>query len=108
MQATKDRESDDLAPVLLLLRRLWRAGEALVQALVRPGQVEIDLILLHDLAQMAPIENEKEIEAFPPHAAQKALANGVGFGLSWPSILIRSLASGFSYHHPKGLLIQNG
>jgi CheY-like chemotaxis protein len=28
--------------------------------------------------------------------------------LSWPNIRIRSLASGFPFHHPKGLLILNG
>ena len=61
MQATEDRESDDLAPVLLLLRRLWGAGEALAQALVRPGLVEIGLILLHDLAEMLLAQDQEEV-----------------------------------------------
>ena len=61
MQATEDRESNDLAPVRLLLRLFCWARNALAQALVRSGLVEIGLILLHDLAQMALIENEKEI-----------------------------------------------
>ena len=63
MQATEDRVSDDLALVLLLFRQLWRAGEALVPALVRSGLVEIGLILLHDLAQMVVLaENSHPFE----------------------------------------------
>jgi hypothetical protein len=58
MQATEDRERDDLAPVLLLLCLLWGAGEALVQALVWSGLVEISLILLQGLMEMALIEDE--------------------------------------------------
>ena len=29
---------------------------------------------------MALIQNQEEVEAFPPHAAQESLANGVGLG----------------------------
>ena len=52
----------------------------LVQALMRPCMVKVGLILLHDLAQMLLAQDEEEIEAFPPHAAQESLANGVGLG----------------------------
>jgi hypothetical protein len=89
MQATEDRERDDLVPVWLLLRLLWGAGDALVPALVRSGLVEIGLILLHGPIEMALIEDEEVVQAFPPHTAQESLANGIGFGLSWPKTLIR-------------------
>ena len=61
MQATEDRPGDDLAPGVLLLRLLRWARYMLVDALVGPGMVEIDLILLHDLAQMALIQDQEEI-----------------------------------------------
>ena len=80
MQATEDWLSDDLAPVLLLLRLLWRAGDALVDALVRSGVIEVGLNLLHCLLEMALAQNKEEVEAFAPHTAQKSLANGVGLG----------------------------
>ena len=40
--------------------------------------VEVGLILLHDLAQMALIEDEEKVQAFAPQAAQKSLADGIG------------------------------
>lgn len=78
MQATEDWLGDDLAPGYLRLRLFCWAGDLLVDALVRSGMVEIDLILLHDLAQMLLAQDEEEVEAFPPHAAQKPLTDGVG------------------------------
>ena len=53
MQATKDWVRDDLSPVLLLLRLLWRARDVLVNALVGPGVIEVGLILLYCLIEMA-------------------------------------------------------
>jgi hypothetical protein len=48
--------------------------------------VEVGLILLHDLAQMALIQDQEEVQAFSPHAAQKSLAYGIGLRLSWPKL----------------------
>jgi len=59
--------------------------------------IEIGLILLHCLAEMALAQDEEEVQAFAPHAAQESLANGVGFGLSWPKNVIRS---GISWSAP--------
>ena len=80
MQATEDWLSDDLAPVLLLLRLLWRAGDALLDALVRPGVIEVGLILLHCLLEMALAQDNEEVKAFAPHTAQESLANGIDLG----------------------------
>jgi len=42
--------------------------------------IEVGLVLLHDLAEMAVVEDEEEVEAFAPHTAQESLAYGVGLG----------------------------
>jgi hypothetical protein len=81
MQATEDWPGDDLAPGCLLLRLFWWAGDLLVDTLVRPGMVEIGLILLHGSIEMSLTQDQEEIEALPPHAAQKTLTDGIG--LRW-------------------------
>jgi hypothetical protein len=83
MQATEDWLGDDLAPGFLLLHLFCWAGDVLLDALVRSGMVEIGLILLHRPIEMSLTQDEEEVEAFPPHAAQPrnrsqmALALGV-------------------------------
>ena len=57
VQSTEDGVRDDPCPVLLL-RLLWRAWDALVDALVRSGVIEIGLILLQGLMEMVLIEDE--------------------------------------------------
>ena len=42
--------------------------------------IEVGLILLHCLVQMALVQDEEEIETFAPYTAQESLANGVGLG----------------------------
>jgi hypothetical protein len=89
MQATEEWLGTDLALGRLLLRLLCWARDVLVDALVRLGMVEVGLILLHCPIEMPLTQNEGEIEAFPPHAAQKLLANGVGLRLPWPKTVVR-------------------
>ena len=79
MQSTKDWVRDDLSHVLRL-RLLWRAWDVLADALVRPGVIEVSLILLHCLVEMALVQDQEEVEAFAPYTTQESLANGVGLG----------------------------
>lgn len=78
MQAAEDRVSHDRSHVLLWLLR-W-TGNALVDALLRPGVIEVGLILLQCLAEMTFVQDEEEVEAFAPYTAQESLANGIGHG----------------------------
>jgi hypothetical protein len=78
MQTTEDGLTDNLASGCLLLRLFWWTGDVLVDALVRPRMVEVGLILLHCPIEMSLIQHQEEVQAFPPHVAQKSLTNGVG------------------------------
>jgi len=80
MQATEDWLGDDLALGFLLLRLFCWAGDLLVDSLVWPGMIEIGLILLHRPIEMSLTQDQEEIKAFPPRAAQESLANGIGLG----------------------------
>ena len=80
MQATEDWVRDDLSHVLLLVRLRWLARDVLVDALVGSGVIEVGLILLHCLMEMALAQYEEEVEAFAPHIAKESLANGVALG----------------------------
>ena len=71
---------DDLSHVLVLFRLLWLARDVLVDALVQPGVIEVGLILLDCLMDVALAEDQEEVEAFAPHSSQESLANGVGLG----------------------------
>ena len=61
----------------------------------QPQMVEVGLILLHRPIEMPLTQDEEEVEAFPPHAAQRTLANSIGLRLSWPNIPIRQAARGY-------------
>jgi hypothetical protein len=60
---------------------------------VRPGVVEIGLILLHCLVEMPLVQDKEEVEVFTPYTAEESLANDIDFGLSWPRMRIRSKIS---------------
>jgi hypothetical protein len=78
MRATEDWLADDLAPGCLLLRLSWWTQDMLVHALVRPGMVEVGLMLLHRSIEMPLAQDEEKVQAFSPHTTQKALTHGVG------------------------------
>lgn len=71
---------DGLSYVLLLFRLLSLARDVLIDALAGPGVIEVSLILLHCLIEMALAQNKAKVEAFAPHTAQESLANGIGLG----------------------------
>jgi len=80
VQAAQYGASDDLfAPRWLspLQQLTW---DSLPNTLVGSRVVEVGLVLLHCLMEMALAQYKEEVEAFSPHTAQESLANGVGFG----------------------------
>ena len=42
--------------------------------------IEVGLVLFHNPAEMAFIEDEEKVEAFASNTAQESLANGIGLG----------------------------
>jgi hypothetical protein len=58
-------------------------GDPSGQALVRPVTVELALVLPQHAPQMALTQDQDVVEAFPPHAPEEALAEGV---LPWRTI----------------------
>ena len=59
MEAAGNRLRDNRSRVELWLRQ--GAGDTLVEALVRPRLIEAGLISLHDLAEVALVEDEVEV-----------------------------------------------
>ena len=79
MKTTEDGVGDDLSGSMRLIRSL-RAGDVLLDALVRPGVIEVGLVLLDCPIQMALVEDEEIVEALSPYTPQKSFADSVGFG----------------------------
>src|SRR6476661_283023 len=76
VQATQDR--DGAYRPRAARRRSWlRLGQGLAEALVRSCPVEEGDVLAEHPAEMALTEDEQVVQAFAPHAAQEALADGV-------------------------------
>ena len=71
---------DDLSHVLLLFRLRWLARGWAYDALVGPGVIEVGLILLHCLMEMALAQYKQEVEAFSSHTAQEASHTALAFG----------------------------
>ena len=79
MQAAQDREGDDLATCVLcwhgssfLLRNL------LLDALMRPGSVEVVHICIEHAVELPLMQDQQVIEALTPDTAQEALTDGIG------------------------------
>jgi hypothetical protein len=55
-------------------RRLWKL---LLNPLMWSSLIEIDQIRLEKTMELLLMENQEMIQAFSPHAAQKAFAHGI-------------------------------
>ena len=69
--------ADDL--VAVWQRRRW-AGDRLLDALMRSGMVEVLVALLHRPVEMSFAQDQDEVKALSPKAAEESLANSVGLG----------------------------
>jgi hypothetical protein len=75
MQAAEDGVSHNPAR---LWQRLRLARDALLDALVRAGVIEVGDVFLDDAMKMALAEDEEVVEAFSAETPQESLADGVG------------------------------
>ena len=69
---------DDLSTPWRFIFSLLPAGDALLNALVGPGAIEVRLILFHHPLQMFLVQNQEEVQTLSPHTAQKALTVSIG------------------------------
>jgi len=90
MEPTQDWEGEDLATCLMcrhcsgfLLRNL------LMDALMRPGSVEVVYICVEHPVELLLLQDEQMIESLMPHTAQEAFTDRIG-----------SRCSDFRHHHP--------
>jgi hypothetical protein len=81
-QAAQDGSSEDPFTVEVgngeMTAIMLAVGNALGDALVRPGRVVVHLVLGQDGAQVALAEDQHAIEEFPAQGADEALADRVG------------------------------
>ena len=80
MQSAENRVSDDRSRRLLQWRCIRAAGDTLVDPLVWASFIEVVLVLPYDPAEVTLIEDEEEVQAFSPQAAQESLADGISLG----------------------------
>ncbi len=79
VQSTQDRQGEDLAIVLVRRNRLTKLfWKLLLDALMRPGSIEILAIGMKDTIQLLLMEDEQVIETLSTHSAQKALTDRIG------------------------------
>ncbi len=79
MNSPQHGERDDLSTHRRFIFSLRRARYSLLYPLVRPGVIEVSLILLHHLLQMSLAQDEEEVQTLPSHTAQKALTVSIRF-----------------------------
>ena len=77
MQTTQHRTRCDFPTGWRCLWSLWLARNALLDALMGSGVVEVFLVLLHHSVQMALPQDQKVVEALSPQAADETLADCV-------------------------------
>ena len=75
MQATQHWHTNNLT--VRMIRELWGTWNALVNALMRSGLVEISDIFGYDAPEMALAQNEHVVQAFASQTTEKALAKCV-------------------------------
>jgi hypothetical protein len=81
MQATQNGEREDLASCVICWHwSSWRFWHLLPDALMRSGSVEIVRIGGEHPMELLLLQDEQMIKTLAPHAAQKALADGIGSG----------------------------
>ena len=80
MNSAQHGVRDDLSTHWRFIFSLRLARYALLNALVRPGVIEVLLILLHHPLQMSLAQDEEEVQTPPSHTAQKALTVSIGLG----------------------------
>ena len=84
MQTTQDGDGVDFTSVPFRHVFVWqRNWDVLPNPLMRTEMIEIRDIRLEDAGEMPFSQDEKMVEAFPPHTPQKSLAKGISF---WSAI----------------------
>jgi len=80
VKPSKHRVTDDPSSAFHLAAwsEFWRIWNPLAKTLVRPSVVKVRDIVGHHSVQVALIENEHMVQAFPPDTPDEAFHDGVG------------------------------